>query len=168
VLYGAAHRYGTGGAGTAQSIQALTADDLRGFYAATYRPANAALLVVGDVTPDRAIPLLEASFGAWQGQAPPSRPALPAAAQQTVRQVYLVDKPGAPQSQIRIGWIGVPIDAGLLSDRGDEHHPRRSFSSRLNMNLRGGYYGAQSAFDMRAAAGPFYAAAGVRPRRPTP
>jgi zinc protease len=40
-----------------------------------------------------------------------------------------------------------------------------SFSSRLNMNLRekNGYtYGAQSQFDMRTAAGPFLAAAGVQ------
>ena len=34
--------------------------------------------------------------------------ALPAAPQLTRREIVLVDKPGAAQSQIRIGWVGVP------------------------------------------------------------
>src|SRR4029077_3842284 len=82
------------------------------------------------------------------------------------RQVYLVDKPAAAQSQIRIGTIGVarstpdyfPIQV-LNTVLGG------SFSSRLNMNLReqhGYAYGASSAFDMRVSAGPFYSAAGVQ------
>jgi predicted Zn-dependent peptidase len=167
VLYGRTHRYGTAQAGTAQTIQAFTVDDLRAFYTAHVRPDNAALLVVGDVTPDRAMPLLEASFGAWrvQGSRPPP-PALPSAPQHAVRRIYLVDKPDAPQSQIRIGWIGVPRSS-------PDYFPIQvmntilggSFLSRLNLNLReqhGYTYGAFSAFDMRLLAGPFSAAAGVQ------
>ena len=82
------------------------------------------------------------------------------------RQVYLIDKPGAPQSQVRIGWVGVarstpdffPIQV-LNTVLGG------AFSSRLNLNLRekNGYtYGASSQFDMRTAAGPFVAAAGIQ------
>ena len=80
--------------------------------------------------------------------------------------MYLIDKPDAPQSQIRIGWIGVPRST-------PDYFPLQvmntilggSFSSRLNMNLRekhGYTYGAGSAFDMRASAGPFIASAGVQ------
>jgi predicted Zn-dependent peptidase len=91
---------------------------------------------------------------------------MPAAPQPARRQIYLVDKPGAPQTQIRIGTIGVarstpdffPIQV-LNTVLGG------SFSSRLNLNLRekrGYTYGASSGFDMRLTPGPFSAQAGVQ------
>jgi hypothetical protein len=56
---------------------------------------------------------------------------LPATRQPAAREVYLVDKPGAPQSQIRIGWIGVSaVDAGLLPHSDPEHDSRRIRSRR--------------------------------------
>jgi zinc protease len=110
VLYGPSHRYGTPANGTAATMKALTTADLRAFYAAAFQPANSSLLVVGDVTMDKLLPLLESSFGGWKaagtGAAAATLPAPPA--EPGTRTIYLVDKPGAPQSQIRIGWIGVP------------------------------------------------------------
>ena len=116
----------------------------------------------------RSLPLLENELRRLEGAGPAAH-AVEAAApsqQPPTRQIYLVDKPGAPQSQIRIGWIGVPRST-------PDYFPLQvmntilggSFTSRLNMNLRekhGYTYGASSAFDMRAAAGPFFAAAGVQ------
>ena len=167
VLYGPAHRYGTATLGTAASITALTPEDLRAFHRALFRPENATLLVIGDVTPQTVAPLLESAFGRWgaDGTRPP-RPAFPAVSPRTRREIYLVDKPGAPQSQIRIGSLGVPRST-------PDYFPIQvmntilggSFSSRLNMNLReehGYTYGATSIVDMRRQAGPFYAAAGVQ------
>ena len=166
ILYGPTHRYGTATTGTAQTIKALTTTDLAAYYTATFRPNNSVLLVVGDITADKVMPLVESSFGGWksQGGAPP--PKLPAVEEPAKREVYLVDKPGAPQTQIRIGWIGVPRST-------PDYFPIQimntilggSFASRLNMNLRekhGYTYGASSQFDMRAGAGPFTAAAGVQ------
>ncbi|HEX7794373.1 MAG TPA: pitrilysin family protein, partial [Vicinamibacterales bacterium] len=167
VLYGPAHRFGTATMGTAETIKAFTVDDLRAFYTTMFRPDNAALLVVGDVTADAALPIIEKNFGGWKATgtkaAQPKFPTVPA---RTARAIYLVDKPNAPQSQIRIGSIGVPrstpdffpiqIANTILGG---------SFSSRLNMNLRethGYTYGASSAFDMRIEPGPFFAAAGVQ------
>jgi zinc protease len=172
VLYGPAHRYGTATAGTAETIKAFTPEDLRTFYASAFRADNASLLVVGDTTPNAVTPLLESTFGGWKGSGTVSSfPAaaakrLPAAEQPAKRAVYLVDKPDAAQSQIRIGWIGVPRST-------PDYFPLQvmnsllggSFSSRLNNNLRekhGYTYGASSAFDMRASAGPFTAFAGVQ------
>jgi zinc protease len=66
VLYGPTHRYGTATMGTAQSIQALGVDNLRAFYTSRYRPDNSTLIVVGDVAPDRVLPLLESAFGGWK------------------------------------------------------------------------------------------------------
>ena len=166
ILYGKAHRYGTPQSGTAETIKAFTPDDLRGFYASAFRPENATIIAVGDFTADKLMPLVEKSFGGWKAAAPAATEKLPPVEQATARQVFLVDKPGAPQSQIRIGWVGVPRST-------PDYFPIAvtntvlggSFTSRLNNNLRevhGYSYGAGSSFDMRAEAGPFYATAGVQ------
>lgn len=167
VLYGASHRYGTAVNGTAATLNSFSVDDLRAFYTAAFQPGNSSLLVIGDVTMDKALPMLESSFGGWKAQGPTAAPAImPPVPELTTRTVYLVDKPGAPQSQIRIGWVGVPRST-------PDYFPIQvmntilggSFASRLNMNLRekNGYtYGANSGFDMRASAGPFVATAGVQ------
>jgi len=167
VLFGPAHRYGTATMGTTETIKAFTPDDLRAFYSSIFRPDNATLLVVGDVSVNTLLPLLETSFGGWRSSAPPAtRPKLPAAPTRARCEVYLVDKPGAPQSQIRIGTVGVPRST-------PDYFPLQiantilggAFSSRLNMNLRekhGYSYGAASQFDMRVEAGPFFATAGVQ------
>lgn len=165
IVYGGTHRYGTGAAGTALTIKAFTADDLRAFHAKHFVPANATLIVVGNIRMDAALPLLEQQFGTWKGSAQ-ARVPVPAAPQLTRTQIYVVDKPGAEQSQIRIGWIGVPRTT-------PDYFPLQvlntvlggSFTSRLNQNLRethGYSYGASSFFDMRLGAGPFVAGAGVQ------
>ena len=167
VLYGPEHRFGTAAMGTAATIKAFTPADLASFYRGAFRPEAATLIVVGDTTPDRVMPLLEKSFGAWTAAPSTAAPVtMPAAPQPARRQIYLVDMPGAPQSQIRIGTIGVaratpdffPIQVMNTILGG-------SFSSRLNLNLRekrGYTYGASSGFDMRLTPGPFSAQAGVQ------
>ena len=64
--YGPSHRSAAALIGTTDSLKALTAEDLRAFHAAAYRPDNSTLIVVGDVTPDQVLPLLETHFGKWQ------------------------------------------------------------------------------------------------------
>ena len=165
LVYGPRHRYGTLSAGTAATVKGLTAADLRQFHSQRYVPSNSLLIVTGDITAAEATTRLESAFGAWKGAAVPSAP-IPTAAQLTARQVYLVDKPGAAQSQIRIGWIGVPrATPDYFALRVLNTILGGSFTSRLNQNLReehGYAYGAGSTFDMRASAGPFYASAGVQ------
>ena len=165
LVYGPRHRYGTAPMGTAASLKGFTAADLRQFHATRYVPGNAVLIVTGDVTPAALTPLLENAFGGWKGAAAAAAP--PGDAPQLkARQVYLIDKPGAAQSQIRIGWIGVPRSTpDYFALRVLNTVLGGAFTSRLNTNLRevhGYAYGAGSAFDMRASAGPFYAAAGVQ------
>jgi predicted Zn-dependent peptidase len=167
LLYGAAHRYGTGIAGTESTLKGFTVQDLRTWHTGMMQPGNATLLVVGDVRADSVLPQLEAQFGSWRGAAPPGqRRGVDAAPQPAKGQIYIVDMPGAEQSQIRIGWVGVPRSS-------PDYFPIQvfntvlggSFTSRLNQNLRekNGYsYGASSRFDMRLAAGPFFAGAGVQ------
>lgn len=165
LVFGPQHRYGTASIGTAAAITGLTAGDLRQFHAARYVPSNAALIVTGDVTAAGVLPLLESAFGAWRGGAAPPV-SIATAPQLTSRRVYLVDKPGAAQSQIRIGWVGVPRSTpDYFTLRVLNTVLGGAFTSRLNQNLReahGYAYGASSSFDMRGSAGPFSAAAGVQ------
>ena len=166
VLYGKGHRFGTAQVGTAETIKTFTADDLRAFYTSAYRPENAVLLAVGDITADTVMPLFEKNFGTWKAAGAAASETLPALDEPPARQIYLIDKPGAPQSQIRIGRIGVPRStADFFPIQVLNTVLGGSFTSRLNNNLRevhGYSYGAGSNFDMRVAAGPFSAAAGVQ------
>jgi zinc protease len=165
LVYGPSHRYGTLTSGTPASVKQLTVADLRAFHARHYVPANSVIVVAGDVTPADTVARLEKAFGTWKGAAAPGV-SVPSSPQLTSRQVFLIDKPGAAQSQIRIGWIGVPRSTPdyftlqlLNTILGG------AFTSRLNTNLReehGYSYGASSRFDMRRFAGPFYAGAGVQ------
>jgi zinc protease len=166
ILFGTQHRYGTSATGTEATNRAMTVADLKQFYAGHYRPQNAHLLVVGDVTPESVMPRLERAFGTWAGAGPVARAVLPPVPAPTSRRIFLLDKPGAPQSQIRMGTIGVARstpDFHVLDVLNTMLGG--SFTSRLNMNLReahGYAYGAGSRFDMRLAPGPFFAAAGVQ------
>lgn len=166
VLYGKEHRFGTGLSGTPAVIEKVTREQLVAFHDARYRPDNAALFVVGDVKADQVMPMLESQFGSWKAGPLQAVPEVKPGAQHGARQLYLVDKPGAAQSVIRIGWLGVDRSTPdyfalevLNTILGG------SFTSRLNQNLRethGYTYGARSGFDMRRIPGPFVATAAVQ------
>jgi zinc protease len=165
IVFGATHRYGTGVPGTETTLKGFMVPDLKAFHAAKYQPGNSVLIVVGDVKLDAIVPLLEAQFGSWKGTSPMRTP-VPQAPQVAQGQITIVDMPDAAQSQIRIGWVGVPRSTPdyftievLNTILGG------SFTSRLNQNLREEHqfsYGASSRFDMRLSAGAFQAGAGVQ------
>ncbi|HET7607747.1 MAG TPA: pitrilysin family protein [Gammaproteobacteria bacterium] len=166
VVYGDSHRYGTIAIGTTATLSAFTPQDLAAFHARKYRPTNSTLIVVGDVTASSVLPLLENAFGGWTAERAAARTAVPAAPGPRTRQVTIVDMPGAEQSAIRVGTVGVARSTPdyfalqvLNTILGG------SFTSRLNQNLReehGYAYGASSRFDMRLAPGPFVVAANVQ------
>jgi len=166
VLFGDTHRYGTSAAGTTATITAFTRLELGAFHAEKYRPANSTLIVVGDVTTATVLPMLESAFGNWTGERAAQRAAVPASPRPRAREVTIVDMPGAEQTAIRVGTVGVARST-------PDYFPLQvlntvlggSFTSRLNQNLReehGYAYGANSRFDMRLSAGPFVAAANVQ------
>jgi len=100
------HPYGKPSAGTPQSAALITREDLVAFHRANYVPANAILAVVGDVTAEDAFARVERAFGAWTATAPAAA-SFPEPPQPT-RRVVVVDKPGAVQTEIRVGHLGVP------------------------------------------------------------
>lgn len=165
VLYGREHPYGRPTLGTEQSVGGIARADLVRFYEAHYRPNNATLIVVGDVDPDAITQQVNRLFGAWQSRPVPASAAASALRAPAARVVHVVDKPGAAQSSVRVGAVGVARST-------DDYFPiivmntvfGASFGSRLNQNLRerkGYTYGARSYFDMRAQPGPFAAVAEI-------
>lgn len=167
VLFGEQHPYGRMSGGDEKSLRSFTVQDCREFYQKLVVPDNATLIVVGDINPTALLPRLEAAFGKWQGRRPASvGPAWPAVKQIEQRQIYLVDKPGAAQSALRLGRIGptrftedyyaLTVLNTILGG---------SFTSRLNQNLReqhGYTYGARSQFDLRPQPAAFMAYANVQ------
>ena len=163
-LYGAKHPYGGTELGTDASNKAMTAEDMKAFWQRNYVPNNAALVVSGRITEAELRPLVQQAFGDWQRGTPdqPQR----AAEQGSTARVILVDKPGAPQSQLRAVSIAAPrVTPDYEAMRVMNDIFGGLFSSRLNLNLReehGFTYGANSQFVFRRTPGFFVAASGVR------
>jgi len=157
--------YGASPTGTTESVKALTADDVKGFYADHYGPADSALVLVGDVTLPGAKSLAEEYFGKWTGKATAAT-TLPPAPQMQPTHVVIIDKPGAPQTALFAYGLGVPVDSPDLQTLQVANYTLGgAFASRINMNLReqhGYTYGASSQYAFYRGGGPFIAGGLVR------
>jgi predicted Zn-dependent peptidase len=131
------------------SLKKLSSKDLAEFHAKYYRPNNAILAIVGDVTMKDIMPKLEKAFGNWEKGDVPST-SIPAAPAQGESKIYLIDRPGSVQTVLQLGTLGIERTspdyfAVLLADRVLGGGP----SGRLFLNLRedkGYTYGAYSGF----------------------
>ena len=106
LVYGV-HPYGRPDSGTPASIASITREDLLAFHKAWFGANNAILAIVGDVTADEAFAGAERAFGdvgegAEQPRRAPQEPPPP------TRRVVVIDRPGAVQTEIRVGNIGLP------------------------------------------------------------
>jgi zinc protease len=163
-LFGS-HPYGHTPNGTAKGLGAVTVADVKGFWKANFVPANATLIVVGDVTRPEVEVMLTEHLGSWKGGKAPSYPLKPAP-QHGKRTVYLVDKPGAAQSVILAGLVGPPRTTKEYPDLQVFNAAfGGAFVSRLNLDLReakGYTYGARSQFTYGSVSGTFTASAPVQ------
>jgi len=102
------HPYGAPSGGTPESIAAITREDLVAFHGTWFVPNNAILAVVGDLTTAEAFAGAERAFGSWAQRDLPAAtfPEPPPA----TRRVVLVDRPGAVQTEIRVGNVAIPRD----------------------------------------------------------
>ena len=164
LLYGTG-AYGNSVVGNAETVANISIDDVRRFYAQHYLPNNSSVVIAGDIESARAIDLVTRALGDWQRGAEVPRPA-PAPRAIDASRIYVVDRPQAVQSEIRVGHLGVPRSC-------EDYFPLSVmnaifggvFNSRINLNLRekhGYTYGARSQFAFRRNAGPFVVAAPVR------
>ena len=100
------HPYGKPDSGTPDSIAAVTREDLLAFHKRWFGPNNAILAVVGDVSAEEAFAGAERAFGAWSRiELPKGQTDEPPA---PTRRVVIIDRPGAVQTEIRVGNIGLP------------------------------------------------------------
>jgi zinc protease len=133
----------------AESIKKLTSKDLADFHTAYYRPNNAILTIVGDVTLKELMPKIEKAFGEWQKADVPAT-TIPAAPAQAGSRILLIDRPGSVQTVLQLGTLGIERTSPdyfslLLADKILGGGP----AARLFLNLRedkGYTYGAYSNF----------------------
>lgn len=144
--------------GTLASVEPLGRDHLRGFADAYFRPGRGGLVLVGDVDADEMEALAAARLGAWAGE-PRLADTFTVEPAERRRSIWVVDRPGSVQSEIRVSHVGV-----------ERTHPDvfalsvvntllgGAFTSRLNLNLRernGFTYGVRSRFSLRHRPGSF-------------
>jgi zinc protease len=156
LIYGA-HPYGHSPIGSEASLAEMDVDDARAFHARAIRPGVSTLIAVGDCDHASMLQMASEAFADWIGAGDgewTDEGSLPHSARLNV-----VQRPRAPQSELRIGQVSVARDT-------PDYHPLvvantilgGQFVSRINLNLRedkGLTYGARTAFEFRRRSGPF-------------
>jgi zinc protease len=146
IIYGPSHPLGR--QTTEASVTSIARDDLVAFHQRWIKPDNGVLIIVGDITLAEITPKLETALGGWKASGTTPRITVPAVEMAKAPVVYLVDRPGSPQSYILAGLPAAPrnieeefnISAFNTNFGGN-------FTSRINMNLRedkGWSYGVSS------------------------
>ena len=136
LLYGPEHAYGRSALGTEATVGGLTREDLAKWHAEWFKPGSATIVVSGDTTLAKLMPILEAQFGGWKGGKAPAKQV--AVVPRTAgKRVFLIDRPGAQQSTIVAAHVsetqGQPEDLAMepvMTNFGG------IATSRLNRNLR--------------------------------
>ena len=165
LLYGKNNSFAYPGSGTTETVNNITLDDVKDYYATRYSSKIADVIAVSDLSAKELTKKLSV-FADWAGPEVSATP-LTAFPEFEETRIYLVDKPDAAQSEIRIAKRALPYDAtgeyyraGLMN-----YVLGGAFNSRININLRedkGYTYGARSGFNGDFEHGSFSAGAGVR------
>ncbi len=149
LMYGSDHAYGLPltGSGTVASVTGMTTEDLRTFHSTWFKPNNATLVVVGDISMAELQPKLERLFRGWSAGEVPTKN-IGEVAHRDSSTVYIIDRPGSQQSIIFGGHVAPPKgNDDEIAIMAMNDILGGSFTSRINMNLReekGWAYGAFS------------------------
>lgn len=148
------HPYSRTPKGEITDVQALKADDLENWWRTFARPDMAVLIFAGDIEQERAVALAKEALGDWWCVGEKPDVVLPPIPQPGGTHIYLVDRPGSSQSQIRIGGLGIT-----------RHHPDY-FVSRLVSSYFGGGFNSRLNASIRVEKGLTYSIwAGFIPNR---
>jgi zinc protease len=165
LVYGDDHIFAYPTTGTEVSLSAITLDDLRARYTRSVSPSGAYLTVAGAVSPADVQRAFAPLAAAWK-PLPVDLPDYPKPAARAKPRLCFVDVPGAPQSQIRIGYLAMKYTAPDFYPANVMNYKLGgAFNSVLNTILReekGYTYGAHSGFDGSRLAGPFTAETAVK------
>lgn len=164
VIFGK-HPYGSTPAGTEKSVAEMTRHDLLDFHRRYFTPDNSFMVFAGDVTPGEAEKYFVKYFSKWSGKYAGDSVA-PAEEVPHKNRLVIADKPGAVQSSLRLGHLGIARNnPDYLKVYVMNTLLGGYFSSRINMNLRevhGYTYGGRTEFDARLLPGAFQVSADVR------
>lgn len=164
-VYADGFRYREPMSGTTASVSAVTRDDVAAFYANNYSPDAVTLIFAGDLTVQEGARLAESWLGTWSGNRTGRLTSADKPARAS-RSIEIVAKADAPQSELRIGHVGIPRSHSDYFDIVVMNSVLGGlFSSRINLNLReehGYTYGASSYYDWRRQSGPFVISTAVQ------
>lgn len=165
LIYGENHPYGE--VESEKTIGNITLEDCKSYYNSYFKPNNAYLIIVGDVTVDEAKATANKHFSSWEaGDVPTQSYDSPMPPKET--KVAFANKDGAVQSVISVTY---PIDLKptspdvLKATAMNQILGGGVFSGRLMQNLREDKaftYGARSRLSSDPIAGSFSAGASVR------
>jgi len=166
VFYLDANPFGHPFDGYEATVKSIELDDIKAFYRSTVRPDNCLLIVVGNIGVEDLRARLEKRFSGWsvEGSPPgPARPELMTASGEP--RLVIVDKPGAPQTVVRILLPGPAFSSPQLAPLSLANIVfGGSFTSRLVTNLRERNkftYGASSVLSPRSVTGHLTAGSAV-------
>jgi zinc protease len=155
-LYGD-HPYSRTVTGELADIDNLKVEDLKAWWSEHLRPVNSVLYVAGDITPSAAFALAEKHFADWKVDRPFKEVKLPPIPPRQKTHIYLVNRPGSVQSQIRAGHVSIRRDdPDYFTSRVLSHIFGGGFNSRLNKAIRvekGLTYGARGGLSASKFAG---------------
>jgi zinc protease len=86
-----------------ETVKNLTREDVVQFYQTYFKPNNALLIIVGDLTPEEARAQTEQAFGGWPSGPISDYLKYPPARLGDTSVIYLVDRPNSEQATIQIG-----------------------------------------------------------------
>jgi zinc protease len=152
--------------GTHATIDAMKLSDVQGFWSAHGVPSGARLTFVGGGGAEDVHRLFGPITADWKASATAKKLEAPTAKPIAGTKVYLVDKPGAAQSELRIGHVSIPSTDPDFYPLNVLNYPLGGvFSSRVNLNLRedkGYTYGARTGVDGGRIPGAFTASSAVK------
>ena len=165
LLYGEDHIFSYPTSGTAESVKAITMEDLKEYYNNYFSPSISNFQIVGKMNKKMALRNLKALEERW-----PAKeviiPEYPASNTRNTASLYFVDIPNAKQSVINIGYISMPrTDADYYPAEVMNYKLGGSFSGNVNLILReekGYTYGARTGFSAGKVPGKFTASSSVR------
>jgi zinc protease len=165
LVYGADNAYAYSGSGLVETVEAITLDDVRAFYSTYFTPSIASLLVVSDL-PQSTIETALAPINEWEGGTP-ELATISVNPTGVAGTIYFIDRPGAAQSEIRIGKPSLAYNPTGKFYRATlmNYVLGGAFNSRINLNLRedkGYTYGARGSFVGQQDRGQYRASSGVR------
>jgi len=157
-LYGS-HPYSRTATGETEDVTALTVDDVKNWWKDYIRPDSAVLIFAGDIDNEQALSLAKETFGDWRANVSKPQKKLPEIEQPKQTRIYLVDRPGSIQSQIRVGQPGITRhNKDYFISRIVSNYFGWAFNSRLNESIRvakGLTYGVWGGYEASRFAGTF-------------